>query len=539
LEGIEKEADTAGKSESKFAWVMDRSKAERERGLTIDSTMRHFEAEKQHIHLVNMPGHRDFSKNFFCGACHGDVILMVLSAVEGDFERDFSKEAQVREHTFLSHVAGIKQVRVVINKMDLTDPPYSEDRFAYIEGKIRDFLKVAGFKSDEFIPVVPVSGWHGDNLLEKSPKMLWYKGASVLDSLERIKENRRSADKSLRLPIFNVVNVKGVGAVALGRIQRGVINPGMRIWVEPGGIEGTVSSLHVNSKPAEQGIGGDYVGFQLEGDAMASIRKGQIASDAENEPVRTVKYFTAQVIITNTQFKLKDGFCPLIHVHNARVPCEFFRIKEKRDRKTGRKLEDFPAFVKRGDACIVRMRPKRPLCVETIYQCGPLGRFIIRDLGMTIAFGIVQDVEYVPEQTVEEALEVLESSEEEEEEDDLVVEKDPAKVESIELDAVKALEEARAELAMAEKYDDPQRVELAKANIAVAESEVKRAELAATRIQAMQRGKLARAEMLAKKESKEIPPEEGPPEEGAAAVTAAAAAPLGEAAAAVPAEAPP
>ena len=125
-------------------------------------------------------------KNFFCGACHGDMIVMVISAVDGDFERDFSKEGQIREHTFLSHVAGIKQVRVVINKMDLTDPPYSEERFAFVEGKIREFLKVVGFRSDEFIPVVPVSSWHGDNLVERSPKMLWYKGAPLLEILEKM-----------------------------------------------------------------------------------------------------------------------------------------------------------------------------------------------------------------------------------------------------------------------------------------------------------------------------------------------------------------
>jgi len=271
--------------------------------------------------------------------------------------------------------------------------PWFEDRFRDIESQVREFLKLSGFVSDEPIHIIPASSHEGDNLTERSDRMLWYKGPCLMDSLNMAKPQRRVKQKSLRIPIQNVVKIKDVGSVAIGRIQKGNIPLGTRLYFAPGHLTGEVISIKEGPTESDEGFAGEYIGFRLKDEVTDLVRKGYVASNAEDDPAKPVRSFTSQTIILNYPGQIKVGYTGLVHIHNIQVPCTVVEIKTKLDRKTMQKLEDNPPFVRKNDACIIKWRPFKHICIEQFHICPALGRFIVRDNNQTIAFGIVSEVD--------------------------------------------------------------------------------------------------------------------------------------------------
>jgi elongation factor 1-alpha len=390
IQQYEEEARRLGKETFKYAWILDRIKEERERGLTIDLAFQSFETKKFYFTLIDAPGHRDFVKNMITGASQADCAILVVSAKKGEYEVGISPGGQTREHAFLLFMLGIKQLVVLINKMDDPTVNYSKERYEEVKQGVTDLLKRIGFDVSK-ISFIPVSGWVGDNLIERSDKMKWYDGPTLLEALDAFQEPPKPIDKPLRLPIQAVYSIKGVGTVPVGRVETGVLRPGDTIIIMPAGVKGEVKSIEMHHQPLQQAIPGDNIGFALKGIDKSQISRGMVASRLDN-PCSVAKEFIAQMIVIYHPTAIAAGYTPVMHIHTAQTAVKFVELIEKIDPRTGQVVEKNPNFLKTGDAARVKLRPLTPVALETYADFPELGRFAIRDSGMTIAAGIVREI---------------------------------------------------------------------------------------------------------------------------------------------------
>merc|ERR1712102_156512 len=255
------------------------------------------------------------------------------------------------------------------------------------------------------VPFVPISGWHGDNMIKASENMSWYKGWNVerkegnasgktmFEALDSIIPPTRPSDKLLRLPLQDVYKIGGIRTVPVGRVETGLIKPGMVVTFAPVDVTTEVKSVEMHHEPLPEAGPGDNVGFNVKNVSVKDIRRGNVASDSKNDPAREAKTFNAQVIVLNHPGEIGNGYSPVLDCHTAHIACKFEELQEKIDRRSGKKLEDFPKKVKSGDAAIVRMKPSKPMCVESFQQYPPLGRFAVRDMRQTVAVGVIKSVE--------------------------------------------------------------------------------------------------------------------------------------------------
>ncbi|KAL2297025.1 hypothetical protein Nmel_015079 [Mimus melanotis] len=443
IEKFEKEAAEMGKGSFKYAWVLDKLKAERERGITIDISLWKFETTKYYITIIDAPGHRDFIKNMITGTSQGpaavrvlspqaDCAVLIVAAGVGEFEAGISKNGQTREHALLAYTLGVKQLIVGINKMDSTEPPYSEKRYDEIVKEVSAYIKKIGY-NPATVPFVPISGWHGDNMLEPSPNVSvpcvtllspptlriltraedelgalqtfpapivlaaqtmchgallgsrqdeWdhcnASGVSLLEALDTILPPTRPTDKPLRLPLQDVYKIGGIGTVPVGRVETGILRPGMVVTFAPVNITTEVKSVEMHHEALSEALPGDNVGFNVKNVSVKDIRRGNVCGDSKSDPPQEAAH---------------AGYSPVIDCHTAHIACKFAELKEKIDRRSGKKLEDNPKSLKSGDAAIVEMIPGKPMCVESFSQYPPLGRFAVRDMRQTVAVGVIKNVE--------------------------------------------------------------------------------------------------------------------------------------------------
>jgi len=398
---FEKEAQEMGKGSFKYAWVLDKLKAERERGITIDIALWKFNTEKYFVTIIDAPGHRDFIKNMITGTSQADCAVLIVAAGVGEFEAGISKEGQTREHALLAYTLGVKQLIIGVNKMDSTEPKYSEARFTEIQKEVSGYIKKIGY-NPKTVAFVPISGWHGDNMIEPSENMKWYKGWSVerkegnasgqtlINALDAILPPTRPTDKPLRLPLQDVYKIGGIGTVPVGRVETGIIKPGMVVTFAPPNVTTEVKSVEMHHESLPEAVPGDNVGFNVKNVSVKDIKRGYVASDSKNKPASGVADFTAQVIVLNHPGQVSNGYSPVLDCHTAHIACKFAEIKEKVDRRTGKSTENNPKFIKSGDAAIVLLTPSKPMCVEAFTDYPPLGRFAVRDMRQTVAVGVIK-----------------------------------------------------------------------------------------------------------------------------------------------------
>ena len=391
LDKFEKDAEIAGKGSFKYAWVLDKLKAERERGITIQITLNKFETPKYHCTIIDAPGHRDFIKNMITGTSQADLAVLMISSQAGEFEAGISKEGQTKEHALLAFTLGVKQMIVGINKMDHNSTNWAQSRYDDIKKEASEFLKKTGYNPEK-IEFVPFSGWTGDNLIEKSDKMPWYKGPTLLEAIDKMTPPVRPSDKPLRLPINDVYKIGGVGTVPVGRVETGVLKPGMVVNFTPCNLSTEVKSIEQHHETLEQALPGDNVGFNIKNIAVKDLKRGYVTSDSKNDPARECEHFVAQVIILNHPGQIANGYTPVLDCHTAHIACKFEEIQKKIDRRTGKTIEEAPKFIKVGDCAMIKIKPTKPMTVETFTDYPPLGRFAVRDMKQTVAVGVIKEV---------------------------------------------------------------------------------------------------------------------------------------------------
>ena len=389
IEKYEKEAAEAGKSSFKYAWVMDKLKSERERGITIDISLWQFETAKYHFTIIDAPGHRDFIKNMITGTSQADCAILMIASPMGEFEAGISKDGQTREHALLAFTLGVKQMIVCCNKMDEKSVNYSEERYLEIKKEVSDFLKKVGYKPDTIL-FIPISGWAGDNMMEKSANTPWYKGPCLLEALDKIEPPKRPTEKPLRLPLQDVYKIGGIGTVPVGRVETGILKPGMNVTFAPADVKTDVKSVEMHHTSIPEAIPGDNVGFNVKGLSIKDIKRGYVCGDTKNDPPREVESFVAQIIIMNHPGQIENGYTPVLDCHTAHIACKFAMIQAKIDRRTGKATEEEPKFVKTGDSALILLKPTKPMCVETFTDYAPLGRFAVRDMKQTVAVGVIK-----------------------------------------------------------------------------------------------------------------------------------------------------
>jgi len=390
IEKFEKEAEEMGKASFKYAWVLDKLKAERERGITIDIALWKFESADSVFTIIDAPGHRDFIKNMITGTSQADVAILMIASPAGEFEAGWSKEGQTREHALLAFTMGVKQMIVCCNKMDAKGADYKEERYNEIKAEVSGYLKQVGYKV-ETVPFIPISGWVGDNMLETSTNMPWYKGQYLLQALDAIKPPKRPVLKPLRLPLQDVYKISGIGTVPVGRVETGIIKPAMTVTFGPFGTSTEVKSVEMHHEQVAEAIPGDNVGFNVKGLSVKDIKRGFVASDSKNVPAADTEWFKAQVIVMNHPGQIMNGYAPVLDCHTSHIACKFTEIENKMDKRTGKVTEEFPKSIKSGDAAIVRLTPSKPMVVEAFSEFPPLGRFAVRDMKQTVAVGVVKE----------------------------------------------------------------------------------------------------------------------------------------------------
>merc|ERR1712160_153528 len=359
-------------------------KAERERGITIDIALWKFESAKRIFTIIDAPGHRDFIKNMITGTSQADAAILMIAGGEGEFEAGFSKDGQTREHALLAQTMGV-------NKMDDKSVNYSEKRYKEIKDELTTYLKKVGYNPAK-IQFVPISGWVGDNMIEHSDNMPWYKGPFLLEALDALNPPKRPTDKALRLPLQDVYKISGIGTVPVGRVETGIIKPAMTVTFGPFGVSTEVKSVEMHHEQVAEAIPGDNVGFNVKGLSVKDIKRGFVASDSKNDPASDTEWFKAQVIVMNHPGQIMNGYAPVLDCHTSHIACKFTEIENKMDKRTGKVTEEFPKSIKSGDAAIVRLTPSKPMVVEAFSSFPPLGRFAVRDMKQTVAVGVIKEV---------------------------------------------------------------------------------------------------------------------------------------------------
>ena len=366
-----------------FAYILDREIEERKRGMTIDIAHRPFETQKYYFTIIDAPGHRDFVKNMITGASQADAAILVVSAKPGE-----GIQEQTKEHAYLLRVLGINQVIVAITKMDTVN--YDQKRFEELKQQVINLLKPLGFPVDK-IPIIPTAAQVGENIVKRSDKMPWYKGPCLVEALDQLQVPPRPVDKPLRIPIQDVFSISGVGTVPVGKVESGKLKVGDTVVFEPAGVKGEVRSIEMHHQPLQEALPGDNIGFNVRGVSKTDIRRGDVAGHPTNPPT-VVKEFIAQVVILNHPTSIAAGYTPVFHIHTATVAGRIVEIIAKIDPRTGQVVQEKPDFIKTGDAAKIRVQPLKPVVVEKFSEFPALGRFAIRDMGITVGAGIVLDV---------------------------------------------------------------------------------------------------------------------------------------------------
>nr|XP_015203453.1 PREDICTED: HBS1-like protein isoform X1 [Lepisosteus oculatus] len=387
----EQESKKAGKASFAYAWVLDETGEERERGVTMDVGMTKFETKTKVITLMDAPGHKDFIPNMITGAAQADVAVLVVDASRGEFEAGFEAGGQTREHGLLVRSLGVTQLAVAVNKMDQVN--WQKDRFQEIHAKLSQFLKQAGFK-DSDVSFIPTSGLSGENLTTRSevPELTaWYKGSCLLEQIDSFRPPKRAVDKPFRLCVSDVFKDQGSGFCVTGKIEAGYIQTGDRILAVPPNETCTVKGISLHDEPIDWAAAGDHVSLTVTGMDIIKIKVGCVFCDPK-EPIKACTRFRARILLFNIDVPVTQGFPVLLHYQTVSEPATIRKLVSVLHKSTGEVLKKKPKCLTKGQNALIELQTQRPVSLELYKDFKELGRFMLRYVGSTIAAGVVTEI---------------------------------------------------------------------------------------------------------------------------------------------------
>ncbi|XP_061756670.1 HBS1-like protein isoform X1 [Nerophis ophidion] len=387
----ETESKKAGKASFAYAWVLDETGEERDRGVTMDVGMTKFETNSKVVTLMDAPGHKDFIPNMITGAAQAEVAVLVVDASRGEFEAGFEAGGQTREHALLVRSLGVTQLAVAVNKMDQVN--WQQERFQEITSKLGHFLKQAGFKdSDVFF--IPTSGLSGENLIVRSSVSeltSWYSGLSLLEQIDAFRAPQRCVDKPFRLCVSDVFKDQGSGFCITGKIEAGYIQTGDKLLAMPPNETCIVKGITLHDAPLDWAAAGDHVSLTVTGMDIIKINVGCVFCNPK-EPIRVCTRFRARLLLFNFEIPITKGFPVLLHYGTVSEPATITKLISVLHKSSGEVLKKKPKCLGKGMNAIVEIQTQRPVALELYKDYKELGRFMLRYVGSTIAAGVVTEI---------------------------------------------------------------------------------------------------------------------------------------------------
>ena len=425
------EAARLGKESFSFAFVLDESEEERQRGVTMDIAHAQFKTKTKVVNLVDAPGHKgttrnlffskldrsicknlfnclDFIPNMINGAAQADVAILVVDSRRGEFETGFEFGGQTREHALLIRSLGVSQLICAVNKMDAID--WSQERFEEIVRKLGNFLKSSGYKEND-VTYVPVSGWTGENLIApNNPPIPWYtaggnaaaasvtngiiRGATLIDLIDRLKPPERPISKPFRLCINDIFRATGVGSGTVsvaGRIDCGGVETNERLLLRPSNDQVTIKSILIENNSVPSAFAGDNVVLNIQGVDPAHLFVGNVICDPDY-PIPCANVVQARVLIFNISTPIIPGTPVVFHYKSVQEQAKILSLVEELDRTTGELKRRKPRLLTKNSSGVIEIALHRPICCELYADSKELGRFMLRQNGSTMAAGIITKI---------------------------------------------------------------------------------------------------------------------------------------------------
>uniref|UniRef100_A0A6B2E882 Putative elongation factor 1 alpha n=1 Tax=Phlebotomus kandelakii TaxID=1109342 RepID=A0A6B2E882_9DIPT len=387
----EQESKKVGKSSFMYAWVLDETGEERTRGITMDVGSSRFETDNKIVTLLDAPGHKDFIPNMISGATQADVALLVVDATTGEFETGFESGGQTREHALLVRSLGVSQLGVVVNKLDTAN--WSQERFDEIVGKLRVFLKQAGFKEAD-VTYIPCSGLTGENLAKPPTDdnlLSWYSGKTLVNVIDNFKTPERSVEKPFRLSVNDIFKSTGSGLCISGRIETGVVCVNDKVLVCPSREQVQVKGIQIDEISHNSAFAGDQVSLTLSGADISNISVGHILCDMGN-PVQVATRFRARIVVFNVRVPITIGFPVLLHHQSSIEPASIVKLKAQLHKGSGEVIKKNPRCLGNNSCALVEIETLKAICVEKYSDIKELGRIMLRVGGVTIAAGLITEI---------------------------------------------------------------------------------------------------------------------------------------------------
>jgi peptide chain release factor subunit 3 len=398
IERYEKEAKERNRESWFLAFIMDTNEEERAKGKTVEVGKAHLETEAKRYTILDAPGHKNYVPNMIQGASQADVGILVISARKGEFEAGFDRGGQSREHALLAKTLGVSYLIVVVNKMDEPTVQWKKERFDEIVSKLRPFLKSCGFVIKREVKFIPVSGLGGANVKDEVDPAIcsWWKDCytngdnnttnpTLLNLLDSLEIKGRNADSALRVPILDRYTDRGT--IAMGKVESGVLKPGMKVMIMPTKKVFKIDEVWVNEDSVDGARPGENVLIKIGGGAkIEDIRKGYVMC-SKNDPCRSVDRIICEIAIADLPDNaiMTAGYKCMFHAHTEEEECTVVKIFETTDTK-GRKTKG-PRFATEGMRAIVAIKLDQTVPLETYDTMPFLGRFTLRTEGRTVAIG--------------------------------------------------------------------------------------------------------------------------------------------------------
>lgn len=388
---FERDSKKLGKGSFMYAWVLDETPEERNRGITMDVAFSAFETTHRSVTLLDAPGHKDFIPNMITGAAQADVAVLVVDSTRGEFETGFEAGGQTREHTMLIRSLGVSEIAVAVNKMD--NIGWEEDRFKEIKSKMSSFLKQVGFKESD-VTFVPCSGLSGENLVNGPVEpnfKKWYTGPTLVEVIDSFHPPERPVDKPFRMCVSDVFKGISGGFCAAGKIEAGFLKNGDKILVMPAVEQAVVKGITADERPLTYGFAGDQVVLQLSGIDTNNIASGSMICSVER-PVKVTSRFEARLVIFNISVPITKGYPAILHYQSLSEQAVVKKLISELNRNTGEVRRHKPRCLSKNTSAVVEIEVNRPICIELFKEFKDLGRFMLRAGGSTIAAGLVTDI---------------------------------------------------------------------------------------------------------------------------------------------------